>query len=471
MLRIALRQYRNQSTTERFTLIICFIIAFAMYIGGDYQYNYGLCLANMIVYIISSIIVIVNNIKHYNRLATFVLFFSFSFLIVNYFYPVFFYLEDREIKLFQYDFAEKAIQKSTYIATMAGTILNLALYEDSFVTRVAGYSYNIKIYKWEVWLMALLNISYLIVNKAFFTQGYDDVNIGGSGLTSYLGYSVLLLYYLIFKDLYICGKKTHNFEGYLKNGNKGVLIMAVLLIIAWIFIGKRTIALRVGLIFLFSYSFFIRKISLAKLLPIVIVGFLLMFLSGLFRNNKEGFSSDAILSSLSVQKVAYYGTDLAINARSLYELVDYADQHGVNYGTTMISDIASVVPTLQSAIINTFGISQYKTSSAVFVTWLYYGNQPFDIGLGTNLVGDVYVSFGLIGVLIMFFILGKMIKRAERGCNAGNFKYLLLYCIFICEVIFYPRSSILSPLRNMIWIWVIYLLDVYINNQRKWHAS
>lgn len=452
-------------------VLVCFLASLGLFTFATYKYDHSICVACMLLYLISSVVVIANNSKMYSRITMFISLFSFSFLIVNYFYPVFFYLESANINLFQYEFAENAIQKGTYVATVAGLLLNLAIYEDKKVQTNNVKDYNIKLYDWEVWLTAVMSIAFFVLNKDVFTTSYTEASIGGaSGLKSYLGYYVLLLYYLIFKDLYITGKKANTLSAYIREGNKGVMIMSIVIALLWIIIGKRVIAMRLVLVFLFSYSFFIKKIGFTKLATFVVAGGLVLFVSGLFRDNKTGVSTEAVTSSLSVQNAAYYGMDLAINSRSLYELVNYADIHGCNYGMTMIADVASVIPMMQSVILFVFGIPQYQTSSAYFVTWLYYGDRDFEIGLGTNLVGDVYVAFGLIGVLLLFYILGNIIKKTERKCSQGDFMYLLMYVIFVADVVFYPRSGILAPLKNMIWIWIIYMLDVIINKQKRWHA-
>ena len=53
------------------------------------------------------------------------------------------------------------------------------------------------------------------------------------------------------------------------------------------------------------------------------------------------------------------------------------------------------------------------------------------IGLGTNMVGDIYIAFGLIGVIVLMYYLGVFISYSYRRAQNGNSKYLLIYTIFL----------------------------------------
>lgn len=83
----------------------------------------------------------------------------------------------------------------------------------------------------------------------------------------------------------------------------------------------------------------------------------------------------------------------------------------------------------------------------------YLGHSDLNYELGTNSVIDIYMGFGCIGVIIAFFLLGKLIRKLEASDN--NVPVLCVYIVLMTSVIFFCRGSFFGVLRSVVWSWLI----------------
>ena len=145
--------------------------------------------------------------------------------------------------------------------------------------------------------------------------------------------------------------------------------------------------------------------------------------------------------------------DLTINNRSLYALMEYHDNFGINYGKTFLMNILSAVPKGQYIFLQITGWVSDDISSAGLITKQFFDNNPnMDrIGLGTNLIGDIYISFGLFGVIVLMYLLGVFVSYSYMRAQRGDALFLLVYCILFAESIMMTRSSYLGVIRPLAW--------------------
>ena len=131
-------------------------------------------------------------------------------------------------------------------------------------------------------------------------------------------------------------------------------------------------------------------------------------------------------------------------------------KNGLFFGKNFISSIAAPIPFLQSFLINLFKLNPNEIETASFVTYLGLGRNP-TWGLGTNMIGGIYLSFGLTGVLIIMFLFGSFM-RIIYNKSRSNIVYLIIYIIMISNSIYLCRTDITTPLRLILWSIFIYYL-------------
>ena len=69
-----------------------------------------------------------------------------------------------------------------------------------------------------------------------------------------------------------------------------------------------------------------------------------------------------------------------------------------------------------SQMYSQYGYTDYEMRSSLFITIERLGFNP-TLGLGTNIVGDVYLGGGLIMVLILFYLLGIFVTKSLYGVH------------------------------------------------------
>jgi oligosaccharide repeat unit polymerase len=267
----------------------------------------------------------------------------------------------------------------------------------------------------SAYVLMLLKCVMLLASILFFKQWKHN-----SGLTQVIFWVTNLLYIFIF----------------LRTGDRGPALFQIILLFA-------------------LYAVYVKPIPKRYLAIIGIAGILLMEIIGFGRvSNTE---AEGTILSRGVERVV--GSDLLVlttsfivNSRNLYVGVEYAETEGFNYGETFLPYLLSPIPFAQSAFIHITGYN--IVTSARFFTVLGFGNDP-PYGLGTNLVGDVYIAFGLIGVITMFFLLGVVVENYRNRLGRGGLHVDIIYFGLLITAIVYPRDAILAPLNIIIWTIVL----------------
>jgi len=152
------------------------------------------------------------------------------------------------------------------------------------------------------------------------------------------------------------------------------------------------------------------------------------------------------------------GMDLIVNNRNLYVGIDYANTHGYSYGKDMFIYMFAAVPRLPIFMADlVFNSTPRELGSAYIITREALGPNP-TWGLGTNLIADIYMNFGLFGVIIFMFLLGVIIRKLQITIQTkSNILSLIVYLFLISFSLYLPRTAYFSPLRYVLWAILLYL--------------
>lgn len=217
------------------------------------------------------------------------------------------------------------------------------------------------------------------------------------------------------------------------------LIIAGLIIMS----GRRTEAVSVLLTMFFGFVYvYSGKIPIVRMIIGVLVFSLLFSFLSFYRTINGGDSSEAIEAIANISSVFPPTKELAFNASSLHIVLANVPNHAdYNYGTSFFPGFLRVIPGLQNLFYSLANLPLVDSSSAYFCT--IYGNGDLSWGLGTSCVADVYLSFGLFGVIFVFILWGKYIGFLERVSFAdfvNPFLLVLALCTFK-ELIYISRAS------------------------------
>lgn len=426
---------------------MCFI-SILFYISAPQTYSYEFCFFVFIAYIFFNVVYFLQDIK--NRNLSFEFLFMISFLMTNFIYPVFYYLNNPAISLFAFSFNENVISKSTSLALLGYAFYILG---NSNYKKNVRLKYNeIKISDHIVWIVFFLSLVNFII---FFSLGglsfYKDIYSGGNAES---GVSV---YFMLFLSV-----TTYLLSVLIFNNNNRLLKIIILfyilgLIIVFLSTGARLFAMSLALLLLIQYSNFIKKIPVAVVSMLMFIGAFLLHVVQVYREiGVDNSSFSAVLVELFNGKSSVFDSflDLIINNRNLYVLTDFVDSYGYVYFLNVSASVFGVFPGIKS-LMNFFSIPDYMTSGTL-PTFLEFGyNASF--GLGTNMVGEAYLSLGVLGVVFVFFAFGVMINYFNNKAKI-NIYYRICFFFLASQAVFFPRIDYLWGTRLVVWMLVTYFL-------------
>lgn len=438
-----------KGTNKRSILILLGLIAIILFLCAPVIYSDRYVVSCTSIFVCSSLIMLSSNCKY--TFLKFEFFFLIAFFFTNYVYSLVLYPINPYFSLFSISFNESYITKGTALATVAGTWYNIGIFESNPIKVPKKEFFNLeerlKIPRTLTIILFLLFIPslYSIYQSHVYSTEFES-----SYVNVILKYVIL---YCIFAFIY--NNRFDNLSKFIrKSFRTPIILLTSLYVILFLLIGSRTIPLNIVLFSLFLINILIYRIPKKQIVILIIGGALLLTGVGIARGG-SGVENGEISSVWDL------GSDLIINNRSLYVLMEEVDVHGLTYGCTMMMNVLSAVPFAQWLFLNLTGLPLSTISSGVLVTDLHFGTgyNPDRIGLGTNLVGDVYLAFGLIGIIYLFWLFGYILRKLYFHIGKGNAIALLIYALFFMSSIYYLRSGYLTPVRDVVWVLAAYWLS------------
>lgn len=157
--------------------------------------------------------------------------------------------------------------------------------------------------------------------------------------------------------------------------------------------------------------------------------------------------------------------DLIINNRNVFLAVEIVQREGISYGVSMLSPLLAPIPFAQSLVISITGINADDMRSALIFTKETFGYVG-DWGLGTSIVADVYLAFGVLGTLVMFIALGYFVNKARVNAQTSIFA-LVLYGVLLSYTVYIVRAEYLYFVRYFVWCSMIVLLGLKFQKVKK----
>lgn len=425
-----------------------------------------------------NIIYIIINLQYFffykkKNLLCFEFFFALSFWVCSFLYSfLIFEVDDFFASLINYD--EYTISKG-YLVCLLGYlfyILGLILVKYRH-TSVIKFHFNLNfisfLNKTMGWICVGLFLLFLATGGLSIILIYD-ANAGidqarrfdGFGIPmDLLGLSLNIATVTNFISLML--KKQHKSIIYLfKSFDIKYLFIFAFMSILFLITGYRSGALQLLLPFVILFTYFY-KISNIKILVSLIAAVLLFVSIGYLRSGNEQDAKTINNLDFITSLRDFY----SING-ALFFLIDYSDTNNPTYGTNIIFHSASAIPFAQNFIINFINPEDLSPDSSL----LYSNSKWVNYGLGTNLIGDIYYTFGLTGVTILMFLLGVVIAYSYRKMNIY---WQIVYFILCGNSIFFPRIEYFYIFRYiglsifLIWILKIIYHEFISNFKSKYY--
>jgi len=317
-------------------------------------------------------------------------------------------------------------------------------------------------------------------------MGYNTIVIGQQiGYNSYndakVPFQTSSLFVIITTALVVANCLVHreriknSFSSYFKV-NRLPIICSIVYMIMSLLLGSREYTISLGLLFLFTYTAFVRKIKIGVLVPTLVCAIIGTYSISIIRSGQsfdiKSITERKAYQNSNVNPLWNVATDLIINNRNLYVGMEYVDdaRHGYTYGYHYLPTLFAPLPFIPD-LFSTYLLGKPAvqfTSQQILTDYTRdeLGHSDLDYELGSNCVVDVYMAWGIIGVAVMFFLLGKAIKYISVRMYSNAY-YCTIYTVLLTGSVFFCRGGFWGSLRNVVWGVILVWILLKINKSEK----
>lgn len=312
-------------------------------------------------------------------------------------------------------------------------------------------------------------LAYFVItaDDGFFSSGYltSEGQLDGSFGIMVILQSVMIAVFSLYCIEYKNNCKGDSIINYFKRPGILVGLYAIAIILS----GRRTEALRVVIMLLFAYIYVSgNKLNIKKTVAYLFAGVILTSVFGAIRGEGQSFSqgveiltSNATISPFTKELAGSINT-VHIAMENVPDIIPY------NYGVTFFPSFALLVPGLDRLI--TYLMSNgIALNSSTQIANMYWGGSDWGYGTGSSIVADVYISFGVIGVLIVFLLIGRLFRKLEEITTNSNNIYMFAMCIGVYSQILYACRTGVGVLF-LSWTYaciIIYLSKILFHKRLK----
>jgi len=129
----------------------------------------------------------------------------------------------------------------------------------------------------------------------------------------------------------------------------------------------------------------------------------------------------------------------------------------------------SVIPGLQGLLNKLiYDGNPVFDGSANFITYLIH-RRPVDYGDGSSVIADLYLDFGVVGVVVLMLLFGRFISRIELNIYSGNTKFyfrFLVFLTFLSNSVYLSRSTLMLEFSGIVLSYfLIKIVIMYLNSR------
>jgi len=204
------------------------------------------------------------------------------------------------------------------------------------------------------------------------------------------------------------------------------------------------------------------KFRLWQLVTMILLASVFFLFSGEARRSEERTLSSFIEKGIEAQKEMgeSHGLSTAIQHQSevvlpalVMAVETVPEQRPYFYGYWSMRGALTVVP-FYSKVFPFLSDERRYWTSAEYITWCFFGESPVRTGIGTTIIAESYLDFGLIGVLCAMFLAGTLAGIYYRRIRRGlvSIDDIVFYAIFTSSIVLGARSGLASTFfRHVLW--------------------
>lgn len=308
-------------------------------------------------------------------------------------------------------------------------------------------------------VLMIISIAWMMVIDSNYLLNKYNAAVSGaaSGMIFYVVIFVIATSYYEFTRLKLLG--VNNFYKLIKSINKVYLAFFIFVsTLTFVLFGDRSTAVQMIIPFFILYYMFINRIKAITIIALLACG---IFMALFVKDSRQG-GSVSISDSFNLSNMV--ADFVPINAATP-TLIQYTDMHGCTMGSNMLDQILAVVPFLQGAVLDDNTNLSQKSSIVNSVELL---GTNFHSGQGTNVVGDLYYSFNMWGVvfgmLLAGYVFTYLFNKVMTDNSASRYSIIALLILF-GNIVYFTRVEYTFILRTLSFtILIMYIVNRFFVN-------
>lgn len=449
------------------------IIAIILYYFAPLKYSTEFCYLCLIVFIICTYNILKHDIYKIG-VINFNSIFLLSFFLFTYTFPIFLLPMGEVGYLYKVPgLDDTTINKTTALNTFAITIYSIAYFSYKKTTLKNKINISKRFISYVKYSLCVLSILVILSTLIFSNTNTDSVAVTNNPFLMVMYKATLA----IFMVITLSKAKENNIKlQEIISNNKFLLLLIITLVITYLYIGDRGPVFTILLIILGSYIICYKKLSIIRIISIAIISFILLLFIGLTRGGDSSIKTIGIMGAIDF--VTEIVSSQAFNSGFWFLLDDFSGRYiEINCGYKYVQDYGylyplkifpiifsplPLFPTALSYII--YGKSFMELSSGVAINQTLFADR--DGWMGSHCVIDAYMSWGVLGVTIIFFIIGYVHSILSKHYK-DNLLYTSLYITLISCSLYMPRAVIYENYRVLSWTFIFFLIYVRVS---KFHS-
>lgn len=443
--------------------IFLLIISVLLYMIAPDYYDKSFTILCTCIFILGAVFTLDADIKKGNILSFNIIFF-FSYFWTTFAYPLFIYgtYHDRDNAINEVLNWELLSHTSALgLVFICAYICGYSKLKDSGEFSSCNTYESIKNPKFVFFIVAVI---YLITAiYGYSVTGSSNMEIGKFLVDVYFALFILLLFYNIYT---VPPEIQHTLKNFYQI-NRMPITVGVLFFIVVIVLGDRGPAIKTILIIVSAYYFFWQKISIRRLVPYGLIFLLLLFFVRATRGGDESLSSgkanvETVKNAFDLENgYIYVFADLFYINRELCLGYEYAQNHPLFHPERILLIPFHPIPGLPSFVCKVFSdYTPAQMDTGEELNNIVVSNVRYEVGhLGNHPASDLLMSFGLVGMIIIAYLLGYFVNYIDLRKNT-SFLYGCYFLTLVCWSLYLPRSYVFMLVRPIGYILLITLFTV-----------
>jgi oligosaccharide repeat unit polymerase len=308
-----------------------------------------------------------------------------------------------------------------------------------------------------------------VYGRAAFEGSYTGTSVGGLLATSlYLAHSILTKLGIV---LILTSSASRPWRPAL------LLLygLMVLILLSYLVQGDRSEFVLTVAVLLFTYDRYVQRIGMKVVAGGIIALALLMSAVQIARNSDERSLSSIWQAITELElETAFESSANNIGSSGMVYLAAVnivPDEEEYFYGELKLHELAGILPYLRRLVFTEEQLADVSTTSD-FMTRQILGEHA-DSGTGTTVVADLYIDFGVPGVVLGLALLGYISGFLNARASASmSMLAAVMFGYFAGVLTILPRYSFLKLIRALLWPYVmLWLIQKLLVGQRGNRAA